>query len=117
MNIQWFICGPRHGCRASQNESLLGDVPPGKFISIDFRAKIFELGLSVRRFLIAGFFVLPLLIGVQSLVHDAALAQGAPTNWSGPSAGVFGASGSSGQTVPGFHELRHPCYRRMAITT
>jgi hypothetical protein len=94
---------------------LLGDVPPGKFISIDFRAKFFELRLSVRRFLIAGFFVLPALIG--SVVHDAALAQGAPANWSGPSAGVFGASGSSGQTVPGFHELRHPCYRRMAITT
>ena len=44
------------------------------------------------------------MIGGQSLVPDAAMAQGAQTNWSGPTLGILGggASGHSTQTDPGF---------------
>lgn len=58
----------------------------------------------MRRALVASSFVLPAMIGGQALVHGAALAQGARTDWSGPSIGVVGtgATGSSTQTDRGF---------------
>jgi outer membrane immunogenic protein len=57
----------------------------------------------VKRILVATSFVLPAMISGQSLVPDAAMAQGARTNWSGPTVGVVGggASGTSTQTDPG----------------
>ncbi len=57
----------------------------------------------MKRIVVASSFVLPAMIGGQVLVRDAAQAQGARTDWSGPSIGVVGtgATGSSTQTDRG----------------
>jgi outer membrane immunogenic protein len=67
------------------------------------KSEISSRGLSVKRILVATSFVLPAMISGQSLVPDAAMAQGARTNWSGPTVGVVGGgvSGTSTQTDPG----------------
>jgi outer membrane immunogenic protein len=57
----------------------------------------------MKRILAASSFVIPAMIGGQSLIQDPAVAQGFQTNWSGPSIGVIGtgATGTSTQTDAG----------------